>query len=342
MAGPHRMAWCAVTAEREILSAVRLWESKFADGAERLRGHGGEIYYLPEFGVWGGFRRPTPPHPNRYWNPFGKSSTGKLAGMSVEINPPTHGFNPNIQGVIAQAPDGARWALHQGFLHTPTKNITEEMFDKTTKMTRVDVVSPHGGVVSYYPVVNIDAPTPTVKLQLASFVQECSRIRESVLDVIGAQKASDEERKVQEAENSLTPEPTGFYLIRAQETKRAERLHGLVWKELRSVLQRRGVPLSNQRLGRFGPDLRTWGKNKLLFEIKSNSDAHSLQQAIGQLMLYERLLPGPHRKVLVRPSPLPSQLVKPLQELGIEVLVFTKRGRGIAFNYRAINALLAD
>jgi len=335
------MKWRAITDQKEIRATQDLWESKLSHGAEVLRGHSGDLYYLPEFGIWGGFRSPIPDR-KRYWNPFGKSDTGRVSGIAVEINSPIRGFNPNIQGGLAIGPDGCRWALHQGFLHTPIKNITTEMFAAATVLRRVKVWASDGQAIPYYPAVNIDAPELLMKQQLAAFIQECSRVRETVLGDSGASKAAREEVTVQAAENALVPEPVGFYVIPPQESKRAERLHGDVWKELVRILRKRGLSLSNQRIGRFGPDLRTWGDKRILFEIKAGSDAHSIQQAIGQLFLYEKLLQKTYKKVLVRPGRLPSELVRPFREMGVTVLVFAREGRKIRFERESLNSIVGE
>ena len=119
------------------------------------------------------------------------------------------------------------------------------------------------------------------------------------------------------------------------------RLHGDVWEELVVVLRKRGLSLSNQRIGRFGPDLRAWGDKRILFEIKAGSDAYSIQQAVGQLHLYEKLLRKPYKKVLVRPSALPFELIRPFRELGVAVLVFSRVGRKIHFAPKALDSILS-
>jgi hypothetical protein len=317
----------AIEDRDQIARAVRVWSEKFARGAEAFRSDGLDAYWHPELGVWGAFRSPARVETiGSYWNLFGRIPKSNKV---VEINPPQVGINTNVQGVIAKDASGKRWILHQGRLHPPGTRITEDMFDAATTRKRVRVNFSDGRQVPYHVTANIDSDARTLQAKIASFVSDCENVRQRYR---GNVSSTNDISGVSFIEN-LFPEIPGSYDVGPQKAKTIVKKHPDIWHKLMQKLLVQGVQCSNGRVERWGPDLRTLSKQPILFEIKSDDSAPELQRAVGQLLLYEKLLNGPHLKVLVYPQSEKStdKLRSVLQALNITVLAFTGSGRSLRF-----------
>jgi hypothetical protein len=82
------------------------------------------------------------------------------------------------------------------------------------------------------------------------------------------------------------------------------------------------------------------GAVNVLFEIKAEGNACSIQQAVGQLMLYAELLGGPYEKVLVLPCKPSAEIARALKNIGIRFLEYTRQGSRISFDKTEIENLL--
>jgi hypothetical protein len=262
-----------------IRSAVDLWEKKFRVGAQIFPAMGGEVIWHENVGTWGHFSRFQPAkRTGHYWNPFGRLPRSFRQNMTVEINPSKAGINHNVQGAIALAPDGARWVLHQGRLHPGKVRISEDMFDRATKRKRARIRFSNGEVVGFHVVANLESPPREVQQQIASFVGECEKVRQYY--VAGAEVAEEEER-VAMAEGPSSPELSGSYVRRPQGEKLVVKFHADVWQALARELDTLGIAHSNGRVGKYGPDLRTVKRPRILFELKTESTTSDLQRAVG-------------------------------------------------------------
>jgi hypothetical protein len=328
-------SYTALEALSDITKAVADWKAKFRQGAHVIKGMGGDILWQPRVGTWGFFegRRRLENH----WNPFGRLPHQFRKNMIVEINPPAFGVNTNVQGVVATSAKGERWVLHQGRLHPPGIRITEEMFDAVTRRRRVAVLFSDNRLREYHLVANIDGPAFALQDEIASFVSECATIRTHY--VFGAQ-AADEERAIEAAEGPSSPEQTGSYEMGGRGTTTAVRKHGEVWHALVREMDRRGIRHSNGRVGRFGPDLRTFGTRPVLFEIKSENDASDVQQGVGQLQIYEKLLTTVYIKVLVLPGPLTPALAKAEHGLRLRAITYRRVGGRVRFTSKDLTDVM--
>jgi hypothetical protein len=324
----------AIEAQSQVRKAIKDWREKFANGAENLEGLGGTILWHPRLRMWGHFSS----SPDGYWNPFGFSTARFRQNMIVEINPPPNGRSKQRQGVLARSDDGSRWVLHKGRMSIPKTHISEAQFDKATSSERRRVTFSDGGVIECHPVANIDADAIELQNQITRFVTECNRIR---LHYALDSKVAEQEATVEAAENG-PPELTDSYEVPAQNSRVAFRQHGEVWNALTTALVEIGVKHTNGRVGRWGPDLRTVGERAVLFEIKVTNDASDVQRAVGQLLLYEQLLGATYRKVLVLPEALREPLGRAARELGIEVLLFTRKSKKVIFEKGHLSRLTAD
>lgn len=329
----------AIEAPSAIHACVNLFEGKFAIGGRKISGLKHGAIWQERLGVWGYFSesgRRTPPE--SYWNVFGQQPARLRQNMLVEINPPGAGKNLNWQGVLARDQQGHRWLLHQGRLHPRGIRITEEMFDTVAKSKRVCVRYADGTVAACHRVADIDRPADEVQDRVAAFVELCARVR--VHFQLGAE-ARDMFERVSEAEGSSNPEKQGAYDLPPVASKTAERRHADIWHALTKSLDALDIQHSNSRFGRYGPDLFAQaGRNRLLFEIKSDATASDIQRALGQLQLYEQLGGKTCKKVMVLPDEPPIKVKEALTALGIGLLYFAKRGASINFDQRTLQNIV--
>jgi hypothetical protein len=329
----------AVESRSAIHACVNLFERKFAIGGRKISGLKHGAIWQEQLGVWGYFSesgRRTPPE--KYWNVFGQQPARLRDNMLVEINPPGAGKNLNRQGVLAKDEQGHRWLLHQGRLHPRGIRVTEEMFDTVAKSKRVRVRYADGTVASCHRVADLDRPAPEVQDCVAAFVELCARVR--IHFQLGA-VAQDMFDRVSVAESSSNPEKQGGYNLPPVAARIAERRHADIWHALTKSLDALDIPHSNSRFGRYGPDLFAQaGRNRLLFEIKSDATASDIQRALGQLQLYEHLGGETCKKVMVLPDEPPLQVRKALAALGINLLYFAKRGISIRFDQRTVRDIV--
>ncbi len=319
---------------RAVKAAVGDWRRKFSHGARIFPGLSGDIYWHEAPGVWGRFTRYRKTSGEKYWNVFGRLPFRFRSNIVVEVNPPLSSTYRNVVGLVARDDDGKRWMLHRGHLHMSGFNIDAERFRRSVRLASEPVVLSTGDVApyEYYRVADLDDWPEVVVLQTARFVDECARLR-----TMYANRSERTSHTPKSGRAKLSPELTGGYSLPAQEERDAYRWHADVWAALADRIDARGVAHSNGRVGRFGPDLKTPAH---LFEIKSDTAASSVQQGIGQLLLYEALLGRRFRKVLVLPAPLPA-FSGVLNKLKIEVLTYTRKGRSVSFSERELAGLLS-
>ncbi len=320
----------AVESQSGIFKAYQDWIAKFAVNSQAFMYEGEPGYWHPQLGLAGFFHRKTSDDkPIGYWNAFARTNLSFRSNLVVQINPPAEGINSNVQGLIGRDENGHRWILHNGRLHPGKVRITEEMFDAASALKRLPVRFSQGKPGSYLAVANLDAPAAELQLQMSSFVEECARLR--LFYQFGKDEA-DAEKAVLDAEQQLSRENMHSYEVnREASTVIVTPLHAKIMNALVDAFEILKIPHSNGRVGRWGPDLRTMGDDRVLIEIKCTTLAHDIQRATGQLCLYERLLGKSYRKVLVVPAFPPKSLMDALGHLGIQILPYTKKGQRISF-----------
>lgn len=317
--------------------AVRAWRAALT--GEALPWGKNNVVWNEELGFWSYFGRTDADTPRgwRYWNIFGTRPRNFRSNMIVEINPPLSEEGRNNQGLIANDAQGNRWILHGGQLHPPGQHVTAAEFAEITGRSARNVLFPDGRTKPYFLVAPLDAGAGELAANLASYVEVCSRVRDSV--VFGRDDAAREAR-VRGAEAMSKPESGGRYIIPARGSVTAERVHGKIWKALVCRLDELGVAHSNARVGRFGPDLRTLATPRLLFEIKTDASPRSVYEALGQLLLYETFLGSPFAKAMVAPASITSAMTAGLKSRGVDVIQFEPAGRGFHFDDRILLRLL--
>lgn len=313
----------AVENLNEIKAAVTVWENKFKAGAEPKKGFSGTVWWHPTIGTWGHFTTSDQPH---YWIPFGRSANRFRETMIVEINPPIEGKR-HVQGVVATDSEGRRWILHYGRLHPKGARVKEEMFDAVYDGQRTTVRFSDGDTREYHPVACLDGKASDLQYDISEFVGACQIIRTYYTQGVAAAAL---EKQVEEAERGR-PESDEPYTRGAQDAQVIERKHGKVWKALSAYLKRLSIQHNNDRVGRWGPDLVTLEAPHILFEIKCDIQASDIQRGLGQLLLYERMLEKPYRKVLLVPEKPNPDIVPHLTALEVEVSVYKENKGSITF-----------
>lgn len=322
-----------------ISKAIADWRKLTAIGAEDMPWRGGTVLWNEEHGYWSFFGKTKADTALgwRWWNVFGRVPEAFRQNMLVEINPPQKGPVGGTQGMIALDAAGKRHLLHGGRLHPTGHRISHDEFSGHSGLTPILVAFSDGRVLPYFRVAPLDEGADALHQAVAAFVEVCEDVRNEVLH--GGADA-DLERRVRQGEGSSTPERRGHYVVPPRPGGVAKRVHADVWKALAKELDRRQTDHSNRRVGRYGPDLRTRDKPLVLFEIKTDTTAHSLYESLGQLLMYERLLGAPYAKVAVLPGPPPMKLGAVLKEMEVRIVTYRKTGRTYTFDSRALGAVL--
>lgn len=301
--------------------------------------YGEEVYWHERLGIWGSFgKTPGRTGVERDWNAFGQKLTAFRHNMVVQINQPNQGIDKNIQGVFAHDGTAGRWLMHQGRMSVPGNRVTEADFIAATKLKPDTVAFSDGTIGHYHKVALIDAHEDSVQDSIAAFVAKCAQAR--LAKTVGHQPV-EELQRVLAWERGLSPEVNGTFQIAARDPVSAYRTHADIWQSLADDLKKRNTPISNDRVGQYGPDLFTHGDGpKVLFEIKSHPGAQDIFTAVGQLHVYDRLLGGQYRKVLVVPQGMGKDLLAPISDLKIDVVEFRRDGRKVVFDAAALSRCL--
>lgn len=331
--------WAAIETKSAIGKAVKDFQTLASEGAEALPGMKGGINWQPDFGIWSYFgKAPAKTLLGwRYWNVFGKMPAKPRSSMLVEINPPQSGLPKGTQGLIATDRTGRRWIFHGGRIHPPGKHVHPKEFERISGRVPVNISFSDNKDRPYFPVAPLDEGGRPLLAALRSFIETCDVVRQHF--EFGASEA-DAERRVAEAEGPSNPEKGGTFIIPPSPGGIGERWHADVWNALVKVLDAKKLKHTNSRVGAYGPDLRTVGAPLVLFEIKTAVTASDIYGAVGQLVLYERILDRSYRKVLVLPSGLRDRFRQALADLGFLIVEYWPSGKTYAFNDKALSKCL--
>ncbi|MBA8888701.1 hypothetical protein FHW12_002934 [Dokdonella fugitiva] len=329
---PHRKL-VAIENKAECSALFRKWRDNFASLATPIGDH---TLWIDALGIsaqfWDSHRKGQP----IFWNIFSNTPVRFKQNMIVEVNPPRSGINPQNQGVFAQDEDGCRYVLHRGRLYPAGARIASTDFLASATVDICDVSFSDGSSAACALVCPLDLDPKACVEALAQFVGDCANARE----LAGAQgkELRVPLQRVADMEK-LSPELRGNFFIPPQEAKIGRRRHADVSAALKTSLESVGIKHANARMGRYGPDMYTYGMSRdVLFEIKTEYDAASVQQAVGQLLIYEQLAGRKMRKVIAMPSAPAKALMAVLDVLDIEVLAFGSSSKP-KFNRAALRQL---
>ena len=324
----------------EVSAMLAAWKRAFADGAEVIGTMGGrDVLWHEAFGIWGMFGTTRGKEDTvRPWNAFGQKPHNLRSNIIVEINMPPRGTDQNLQAVFATDSKGRRWLLHQGRMSVAGARVTEADFIAATGLKPNRVTFSDGTTGAYHKIANLSASAVIMQEQIAAFIAHCARAR---LVKLAKGSAIADLTQVEAWERGLSPESVGAFAFAPRAGGTGRRIHGEIWRALAAELERRNTPHSNDRVSQYGPDLFTFGSGrKVLFEIKSRCGAHDIFEGVGQLNIYDRLLGGGYRKVLVVPEGMGKALRGPLADLAIATVEFCRDGGRILLNHKSLDKCL--
>ncbi len=335
-------SFTALEKQAEIRDAIATWKAKFAENSQPLRITRGVAHWQERLGIWGFFGQSTsrPSGLPRPWNPFGLIPERFRENITVELNPPRKGPSTNVHGVIALDANGHRWILHKGAMAASAGYITNAKFEAVTSLRQETVSFGNGSSFNFYPVADLDASATSLQDGIAAYVLECHRIRTLYRE--GMSFAA-RQRPILDAEKGFNIENTEEYDIGAHVGGTAMKRHAHVVNNLAALFDELNVKYSNERIGRYGPDIHTTEGRRVLFEVKSDYGPTSVYGGIGQLFVYERLLEEPYQKVLVLPNRPNADLQAAIDSLKIDCLIFVQkgtRGQVVEFDRAAVMDLL--
>ncbi|MBY3195167.1 hypothetical protein [Rhizobium laguerreae] len=334
------MAMKALEKRAEIRAQLAVWRKAFGVGAEPIGTMSGQsVMWHDALGIWGVFGQTGGKGGSlRAWNAFGQKPNAFRSNIVVEINMPSEGVDQNLQALFATDIQGRPWLLHQGRMSVAGSRVTEADFVVATGLKPSKVSFSDGTFGAYHKVVNLGASAAVVQASVASFIAQCARAR---LVKLAKGAPVGNLANVSTWEHGLSPETAGTFAIAPRGSGIGRRVHGEIWRALAAELKKRNVPHSNDRVSQYGPDLFVYGDGpQVLFEIKSQCGAHDVFGAIGQLQIYDQLLGGSYRKVLVVPEGMGQALREPIGKLDIEMIEFRRKGKKIILNQAALKRCL--
>jgi hypothetical protein len=247
---------------------------------------------------------------------FGIGKTGR--DWVVEINPPN--IPREEYGLAAVAIDsvGRRWLLRQGILHkNDLSHRIDEHFGDLTGLRPVDVKDTKR---SWYPVELLESGVTRMPHGTLEFVKRCGFARMPA----GATDAS-------QAELFGAAEIAGSYFLKASHRVEQEvtRKQGYVWEALETIARQNDARLTKPRhaMGYEVDGLVDNAGEKFLLEIKTTVLASDVYTGVGQLHLYEQLIPGVKgaRKILLLPGILGEEIKAAVSSTGITALAYDMR-----------------
>lgn len=325
----------------EVTTVLATWKRAFAEGAEIIGTMGGQdVFWHEALGIWGMFGTTHGKEDIvRPWNAFGQKPHDLRGNIIVEINMPPRGIDQNLQAVFATDSKGRRWLLHQGRMSVAGARVTEADFIAATGLKPTGVAFSDGTSAPYHKIADLSASAVIMQEQIAAFIAHCARAR---LVKLAKGNTVADLTQVEAWERGLSPESVGAFAFAPRAGGTGRRFHGEIWRALAAELKRRNTPHSNDRVSQYGPDLFTYGSGpKILFEIKSRCGAHDIFEGVGQLHIYDRLLGGGYRKVLVVPEGLGKALRGPLQALAVDTVEFRRDGGKISLAQKPLEKCLA-
>lgn len=231
--------------------------------------------------------------------------------------------NPSRNGTGFAIDGSAKWLLRKATLkgNPFSKAIKSEHF---RKYSNVEFVTLSNSTIDIYAkVANLAATRDEIAADTAYFLEQCRALRERFA------KAIDRKTGHSQANHGPDERSTKGYEV-PPSTK--DVLHTKISKALEKWV--------NNNNGAFElPNTNGWNhdgidkKNRILYEIKSKSDANSVQTATGQLFLYEELFRNinNYQKTLVVPSEPAQKISKALKNIGISVIIAKPYKNGYKF-----------
>jgi len=244
---------------------------------------------------------------------FGIGRTGK--DWVVEINAPNIPGEEYGLAAIAIDSVGRRWLLRQGILHeNGLSRRIDKHFGDLTGLRSVDVRDTKR---PWYPVELLESGVTSLPRGTLEFVKRCGFARTPA----GAAGFS-------HAELFGAAEIAGSYILKASHRVEQEvtRKQGYVWEALEKLAKQNDARLTKPRhaMGYEVDGLVDNAGEKFLLEIKTTVLASDVYTGVGQLHLYEQLIPAVDgaRKILLLPGTLGEEIKAAVSSTGIAVLAY--------------------
>ncbi|WP_155951322.1 hypothetical protein [Rhizobium mesoamericanum] len=234
----------------------------------------------------------------------------------VEINAPKGmEFQDSSLSCVAADEDKRLWVLRQGVLRK--NRISARLDHDFADLTGFEQVELEGSARSWFIVGRADEEPSLYPSTTLEFVQGCPSARkvstvniESAVRLLGKDEVGGAYRRL-------------AFQIAEREVIRKQ---GEVWAALRSYLQGYDITLEKPK-GEGGHEVdgeAIIAAAAYLFEIKTSTSAHNIFTAVGQLMLYPKLIPVQNgaRKVLVLPHGISDLFANALADLQIKVISY--------------------
>jgi hypothetical protein len=250
---------------------------------------------------------------------------------AVLINVPAEGIDENVLGAVACDENGGLWILRQGMLQKSggMSEVGFGEFPNHTVLQSVEVIpAPKNTDRQYYAVACVDEAPELVRAATASFVQECDFVRRRKQGTLTA--AEQRQRRLELALKMAggSPETREKYQRKARDAKEITVKQTPVWQALLALL---GSRMTNPGFGILKTDavVHRHGMPPILIEIKTDTGSSSIQQGLGQLMIYGDLLEqlgeaAGIARVLLLPGKPPSAVSAVLAARGIAVHTYTE------------------
>lgn len=255
-----------------------------------------------------------------------------MKAATVMINAPSMPGDENPQSTIARAPNGQRWLLRQGVLRSRYKHeipIKQKQFDSVTRMEPVPVIAAADLGRTWYRVAMLDGSPFDIQIQTAWFVEHCALVRAHYNPPPGSSSAEADLRALLIG----PPETAHVFEVPPQDAKFVEAQHGLVWKALNVRLTQAGIANGKPKsFGGYEADLAVMAPGKpLLVEIKTSVRASDVYAGVGQLTLYQRIMPWLQEceLVLLLPTKPPPTLHAAVTSCGIRIATYASEGGSV-------------
>lgn len=256
----------------------------------------------------------------------------EMTVAAVMINAPAVPGDENRLSTIARTPDGRRWLLRQGILRPRQDHeitITQERFDSVTRMEPVPVVAAADLGRTWYRVAMLDGSPFDIQTQTARFVEHCALVRAHYNPPPGSSSAEADLQALLIG----PPETAHVFEVPPQDAKFVEAQHGHVWKALNVRLTQGGIANGKPRsFGGYEADLAVMAPGKpLLVEIKTSVRASDVYAGVGQLTLYQRIMPWLQgcEPVLLLPAQPPPILQAAVTSCGIRIATYASEGGSV-------------
>ena len=225
----------------------------------------------------------------------------------VEINASPIAGNHNRLSAIAEDETGGLYLLRQGWLRgrRPAPDIRENEFTAATGL-RPEVVNATGRAAlrQWFRVASLDDPPERIRRTTALFVELCWAARTPI--GTNGEDAPDQTEAVDDGgATGGGDERSGDYVLPARpaaDAKIIEKLHGLVWQSLATILGDGNIGFrkwSRSPGYEIDMEIDAPGSAPLLVEIKTGCGTSDVHTGVGQLMLYRELFPNLHSNVAV-------------------------------------------